>query len=545
MQSVINFTTALAAFISVLALYLVLRRQRTIRNIVGPPSPSWIFGHIAQLVLSPRYGDYEHKWLKLYGAVYRLKGCFGQDRLMVSDPLAMQYILNSSHFYRSPIRDTLAYSLFGRGSLITARGMFCSDPGGCADANIGLTGEEHRRLRAALSVGFSTAAVRGYQPVFQKVAEMLSGQLEQSTAEATNVCPLLSTATLGAISEAMLGRSLQDLGQDFVENNIKIVELSASQSKAQILADAIGANFPAWFWRAVMYLPTKSFKVIRKERYLADRIGHQIVQEKVEAARQGLDINNDFFGLLVTDTLEKTKKELSEEDIRSQTGIILVAGQETTANTMAFGLLELARHPDFQDKLRAEIYSNPRTGIKDVGYDNMPLLNAFIKETLRLYPAQPLSDRIALQDTVIPLGDSITTSTGQQITQIPVQKGQLVTLAIGSYQRLESRWGKDAHEFNPFRWLGGASYQGEALGPYANLSVNQFISRLSFFGGPRTCLGWRFAILEMQVIFCELVGKFSFSEQVNEAVRPRYINNIMPAVASGERAMPLCITRVL
>ncbi|KAJ7435067.1 cytochrome P450 [Mycena latifolia] len=319
--------------------------------------------------------------------------------------------------------------------------------------------EEHRRLRAALSVGFSTAAVRGYQPVFQKVAEILSGQLEQSTAEATNVCPLLSTATLGAISEAILGRSLQDLGQDFVENNIKIVELSASQSKAQILADAIGAHFPAWFWRAVMYLPTKSFKVIR---------------------RQGLDINNDFFGLLVTDTLEKTKKELSEDDIRSQTGIILVAGQETTANTMAFGLLELARHPDFQDKLRAEIYSNPRTGVKDVGYDNMPLLNAFIKETLRLYPAQPLSDRIALQDTVIPLGDSIT-STGQQITQISVQKGQLVTLAIGSYQRLESRWGKDAHEFNPFRWLGGASYQGEALGPYANL--------LSFFGGPRTCLG--------------------------------------------------------
>ncbi|KAJ7479482.1 cytochrome P450 [Mycena latifolia] len=533
MQSAINYTTALAAFISVLTLYWVVRRQSTIRSIVGPPSPSWIFGRLC--VSYPKL--VHRRRSRTHGTI----GTFTtQDRLMVSDPLAMQYILNSPQFYRSPIRDTLAYFLFGSGSVMTAKG------------------DEHRRLRAALNVGFSAAAVRGYQPVFQKVAEMISGQMEQSMAEATNVCPLLSTATLSAIIYsgsgaltkllAILGRSLQELGQDFVENNIKIVELSASQSKAQILADAIGVHLPAWFWRAAIYLPTKAFKVIRKERYLADRIGHQIVQEKVEAARQGLDINNDFFGLLVTDTLEKTKKELSEEDIRSQTGIILVAGQETTAcfaNTMAFGLLELARNPDFQNKLRAEIHSTPRTGVEDVGYDNMPLLNAFIKETLRLYPAQPLSDRIAQQDTVIPLGDSITTSTGEQITQIPVQKGQLVTLAIGSYQRLESRWGKDAHEFNPLRWLEGASYQGEGLGPYANLSVNQFISRLSFLGGPRICLGWRFAILEMQVIFYELVGKFSFSEQVDEAVRPRYMTNIMPAVASGERAMPLRITRVL
>ncbi|KAJ7927254.1 cytochrome P450, partial [Mycena leptocephala] len=151
---------------------------------------------------------------------------------------------------------------------------------------------------------------------------------------------------------------------------------------------------------------------------------------------------------------------------------------------LAFGLLELARQPDLQDKLRGEINSFLGANGRNVTYDNMPLLDAFIKEILRFYPAVPITDRIAVQDTVIPLGESITTSTGERIHQIPVQKGQVVTVAISSYQRLASHWGKDPHKFDPSRWLDGATYQGEAVGPYANL--------LTFLGGPHICLGYGF-----------------------------------------------------
>ncbi|KAJ7906227.1 hypothetical protein B0H13DRAFT_1550214, partial [Mycena leptocephala] len=93
------------------------------------------------------------------------------------------------------------------------------------------------------------------------------------------------------------------------------------------------------------------------------------------------------------------------------------------------------------------------------------------KEALRVYPAGPLLERIAVQDTVIPVINPIATSTGEYIAQIPVQKGQLVTLDVGCYQRLESRWGADAHEFRPSRWTDGTTSNGEAIGPYANLSV--------------------------------------------------------------------------
>jgi hypothetical protein len=55
-----------------------------------------------------------------------------------------------------------------------------------------------------------------------------------------------------------------------------------------------------------------------------------------------------------------------------------------------------------------------------------------------MYPAAPMSERIAVRDTVIPLADHITTSTGESLSQIHVRKGQIATIAIAAYNRLSS-----------------------------------------------------------------------------------------------------------
>jgi len=284
----------------------------------------------------------------------------------------------------------------------------------------------------------------------------------------------------------------------------------------------------------VIHFPIATFKVIRKVKYNGYGLGRQVVHEKRKAAQQGLETNKDVFSLLLN--LSHTKQVLDEEDIVAQTVVPLIAGQDTTVNTLTFGLLELARHPEFQDKLRTEIHSALGVGSGNIAYDSIPLLNAFIKETLRLYPALPMEDRIALEDVVIPLSESINTSTGEHISQVPIRKGQLVNLAIGSYQRLELLWGPDAHQFDPSRWIEGKNYRGEAIGPYANL--------LSFFGGSRTCLGWRFAILEMQVVLCELVSKFSFALPEGDFVRARSFTALIPVLATGEKGAYLQISRI-
>jgi cytochrome P450 len=88
---------------------------------------------------------------------------------MVSDALAMQYILNSGHFELTPLLQNVVSLVFGDGSLLGLRGkahgdirILCSD-----DA----IGQMHKRIRNEWNIGFSAAAVRSYQPIFEKVAQ--------------------------------------------------------------------------------------------------------------------------------------------------------------------------------------------------------------------------------------------------------------------------------------------------------------------------------------------------------------------------------------
>ncbi|KAJ7136230.1 hypothetical protein C8R46DRAFT_1322452 [Mycena filopes] len=71
-----------------------------------------------QLLLAPNYGEYEFSWQAAYGMVYRIKGCFGQDRLMISDPVASQHIFNSPQFALGPKLDNIVHLLFGKDSVM-------------------------------------------------------------------------------------------------------------------------------------------------------------------------------------------------------------------------------------------------------------------------------------------------------------------------------------------------------------------------------------------------------------------------------------------
>ncbi|CAK5283295.1 unnamed protein product [Mycena citricolor] len=156
-------------------------------------------------------------------------------------------------------------------------------------------------------------------------------------------------------------------------------------------------------------------------------------------------------------------KKLDTEELIAQTTVLLVAGQDTTANALAFCLIELAHNPALQEQLRTEIQARAPAQ----HYNQLPLLNAVVKEALRMYPAEPVTDRLAYADDIIPLSEPVLDRHGRKIDCIPVRKGQVVTMAIGS---MASRWGSDAMEFNPMRWLeGGSAHTSDVIGPYANL----------------------------------------------------------------------------
>ncbi|KAJ7508464.1 cytochrome P450 [Mycena galericulata] len=481
-----------------------------------------------QLVFPRIYGEFEFGWQKKYGSVYKIKGLFGEDRLMISDPVALQHIINNRSVIHAPSKLQMGKLVFGE------RSVYCAE------------GEDHRRLRAALSPGFSPNTIRGFLPIFVDVAQRIVQEWDRlcspESPALVDVCDMLDHGTLDIISEAALGSPINTVANPehpLAKSHLHVLSTALTRSKTDIFGDAVLPYIPTAILRQAVRLPTAAFRALQSFRSVTDDIGSRLMHEKTEAHEMGVNQDNDMLSILIKGLSRQRETKVTASELSEQIRVILLAGQDTSADALAWCFLELAKDQEYQRKLRVEIELFKGRSISEgrqMDYDSMPLLNAFLKETLRIYPAAPYLERVAGEDLIIPLGSEITTTSGERISHLPVKKGQWVGVAIASYQRLEALWGPDADEFRPSRWLSGDPCTGQALGPYAHL--------LSFVGGHRVCAGWRFAVLEMQVILTELVANFSFELSPNDPVRPLYAGILVPMTDAGRKGLPLFIQRI-
>jgi cytochrome P450 len=112
---------------------------------------------------------------------------------------------------------------------------------------------------------------------------------------------------------------------------------------------------------------------------------------------------------------------------------------ETTANSIAFVLYELARHPEIQEQVRNEILSiKSRTG-GELSVNEfeaaMPYTKAVIKEGLRLHPVVYGPFLHPAENDVIPLSKPIRAVNGKMINEVPIGKGQVVHISVSGYNR--------------------------------------------------------------------------------------------------------------
>jgi cytochrome P450 len=181
----------------------------------------------------------------------------------------------------------------------------------------------------------------------------------------------------------------------------------------------------------------------------------------------------------------------------------LSAGHETSAITLTWALIELARHPDIQQKLREELqhFSNSDPTWDQLKSD-LPLLDATVYETLRLYPALRELIKTAAEDDVIPLSSSIVNASGEMVDFVLVPKGTTIILPNVFFNRSEEFWGPDAQEFVPERWLREFTPSAKEIRGHRHL--------FTFSDGPKRCLGMDFAVAELKAALSVLIRSFTF-----------------------------------
>ena len=201
-----------------------------------------------------------------------------------------------------------------------------------------------------------------------------------------------------------------------------------------------------------------------------------------------LESRKDILSLFMCKTNPDTGEKFDFEFLHDIIMSFFIAGRDTTACTLTFAMKLLAEHPDCQTKLYEEVVSEFGTNGEpdfDTLCNELPYLDAVIKETLRLYPPVPSDVKECVEDDVLP-GSGYAIPGKTEVVFEPYAMG-----------RSEALWGKDAESFNPDRWL------GTKVGPPEDMFTFPV-----FQAGPRYCLGMRMALLEAKCLVAMVAQKF-------------------------------------
>jgi cytochrome P450 len=209
----------------------------------------------------------------------------------------------------------------------------------------------------------------------------------------------------------------------------------------------------------------------------------EFVDGLIDERRGRADEYDDLLSLLLTATDEEGRG-LSETEVRDQMITFLGAGTETTALALTYAFLELSQHDDARATLDAEhesvLGADPPT-LADLG--DLTYTEQVIDEAMRLYPPAYITFREASED--VALG-------GYRIPQ-----GTKVVLPQ-YHVHTDERWYDGPDQFRPDRWT---EEFREQLHDYAFFP---------FGGGPRHCIGMRFAMMELKCVLSTVAQRVEF-----------------------------------
>jgi cytochrome P450 len=232
-------------------------------------------------------------------------------------------------------------------------------------------------------------------------------------------------------------------------------------------------------------------------------LADSLIAKRRESGAEG----NDLLSRLLRATDPETGDGLSDDDIRDEVIIFLIAGHETTGSALAFTLQLLGRHQEVQERARAEVMeaaADPLAGVYDIG--RLPYVAQVIDEAMRLYPPAHTVVRRANADT--------------ELLGYPVPAGRIVAVNIWGVHHREDVW-PDPSAFSPDRFEDRrhATDASRRAGGYTHIP---------FAGGPRACIGEHLAMAELVAAVSALLAKYRLKArldtpptEVDLSLRPR------------------------
>lgn len=280
--------------------------------------------------------------------------------------------------------------------------------------------------------------------------------------------------------------SIQQIDIDMVEATFAVIARTMLQGgeprEAAIIKQATAQSLANITWeimygllRLPVWLPHPATWILnRSSKRLRGAVHDIIVRRQAEGGG-----GNDLLGRLLDARDPETGKPMTMEQLINNLLTLLEAGHETTSRALSWTLYLLARAPDWQERVRAEIVSvcgDEKITAEQIG--SLQLTQQVLKEAMRLYPPVPAMTRIAAEPV--------------SLSGLDIPKDSFIILPIYCIHRHRMLW-TDPGRFDPTR------FEPEREAAYPR---TQF---MPFGGGPRICLGNSFAMAEAAVILATLI----------------------------------------
>lgn len=441
-----------------------MSQPRSISDLPGPSG--WpLVGNALQIDPMRTYQILK-EWAVRYGASYRFT--IGKKAVVaISDVEEINDILcQRPHRYRRWRR------LEELGLEIGADGVFIAEQ------------ERWRQHRKLVTYALSR---RNITPFFDRLRLVTERLLHHWVSSAERQQPHDVTRSIAAyttdiVSGLAFGEDLNTLEghEDQLQAHLKTVFRIIAKRQASPIA----------YWRFIR---------LRADREADDALEEirRVIGTLIERARRNLELfperldhPTNMIESLIAAQQRGGAESLSDEEIMGNVMTLLLAGEDTTANTIAWAVHFLTLYPDVQSRLREEaIGALGDRVLPDAPemLDDMPYLEAVAFETMRLKPVFPIIFVEPLEDAVV--------------AGVSIPAGTPLALLTGQMGEQPDCFSKP-NEFRPERWLSP---------PALDLPLHDLRGHLPFGSGARLCPGKYLAMLEMKMALATLARNFVIS----------------------------------
>ena len=320
------------------------------------------------------------------------------------------------------------------------------------DAVTATSGDRWRRLRRALQPAFTWDGIQAYGP---RMAERVARDVDRwADGEELALLRSMRHLTLHVLGDTLLGVDLEGREAVVLAAADALVDRADPRRFGQVLPD---------------WVPTPTERRFERRVAALDDFVASIVADSDPG-------NSDVCAVLLA---AHERGDLSMAAVEDNLTALLLAGHDSAAVTLTYAWYELSRHPDVRSRLADEVEAVVGTGLPESEeYEALERTRNVLRETLRLYPPAWAVNREAARR--VTLGGY----------ELPA--GAQLMIPLWALHRDERFW-DDPETFDPARWTRDVDRPEYAYAPFS--------------GGPRHCIGMRFARLELTMALTTMLGR--------------------------------------